>query len=99
MLHFACTMTLPGDNKFSLDSDDDADLLALIDNINGADLIILAESIATHGIKRKSIGDYGPLAKRLALEFHHLIIVILNSFPNALKFPFSNNARLARGNF
>ncbi|KAH8749603.1 ATP-dependent DNA helicase-like protein recQ [Hyaloscypha finlandica] len=59
----------PENDKFGLVSDDDAELLALADDIDDADLIALADAIGPHGTKRKSAEEDGPPPKRLMLDF------------------------------
>jgi hypothetical protein len=59
----------PENDKFGLVFDDDAELLALADDIDDADLIALADAIGPHGTKRKSAEEDGPPPKRLMLDF------------------------------
>ncbi|KAE9375087.1 ATP-dependent DNA helicase-like protein recQ [Stipitochalara longipes BDJ] len=60
----------PSENdEFGLDSDDDADLLALADDINDDDLIALVDEVDTRGTKRKSAEADGRPTKRVALDF------------------------------
>jgi len=62
-------MPPPNIDEFGLDSDDDADLLALADDIDDADLVALADVVHTHGTKKKSAEADGHPAKRVALDF------------------------------
>jgi superfamily II DNA helicase RecQ len=57
------------DDEFGFDSDDDADLLTLVDNIDDADLIAPEDSGNKRGTKRRSAADDGPSPKRIALDF------------------------------
>ncbi|KAN0113348.1 ATP-dependent DNA helicase-like protein recQ [Hyaloscypha variabilis] len=61
-------MPPPPNDEFGLDSDDDADLLALADEIGDADLVAFADQVDAHGTKRKSAEADGPPAKRVALD-------------------------------
>jgi superfamily II DNA helicase RecQ len=62
-------MPPPNIDEFGLDSNDDADLLALAEDIDDDALIALADAVNTHGTKRKSADAENPPAKRVALDF------------------------------
>jgi hypothetical protein len=73
-------MAPPDDDEFGLDSDDDAALLALADDIDDADLIALAAGVEAQGTKRKSAEGDGPPSKRVALDFPCAEVALTQTF-------------------
>jgi superfamily II DNA helicase RecQ len=67
-------------DDFGLNSDDDADFLALADDIEDADVIALPDGIDERGTKRKSAEDDGPPPKRVALEFPSAEKALIQTF-------------------